>query len=128
MQAYLQALDKKKPVIWTGDLNVAHEEIDIARPDTNHKSAGFTDEERGDFGKLLNEGDFVDVWRHHNPSVQDFTYYGYRFNCKAKNIGWRLDYFVASRRLVRTAKTNVVDYFIFLHWLDVVFFTDSYYI
>ncbi|KAI6229000.1 DNA-(apurinic or apyrimidinic site) lyase [Aphelenchoides fujianensis] len=94
----LVELDAEKPVIYCGDLNVAHEEIDIHKPETNHRSAGFTDEERQKMTELLEAG-FVDVWRRMNPEKQAFTYWGYRFNSRASNKGWRLDYFVISERI-----------------------------
>lgn len=94
--AYLKNLEQTKPVVWCGDLNVAHHDIDIANPKTNQKTAGFTKEERRDFGQLLESG-FVDTFRHQNPDLQQFTYWSNRFNCRAKNLGWRLDYFVVSK-------------------------------
>jgi exodeoxyribonuclease-3 len=75
---------------------VAHQDIDIANPKSNKKSAGFTKEERRDFGQVLDSG-FVDTFRHQNPDVKQFTWWSARFNCRAKNIGWRLDYFVVSK-------------------------------
>ncbi|RLN76005.1 hypothetical protein BBJ28_00022717 [Nothophytophthora sp. Chile5] len=96
----LQAMEKSKPVIWCGDLNVAHQEIDIHNPKGNrNKSAGFTDAERESFGGILDSG-FVDTFRHLHPETQEFSYFGYRNNMRAKNKGWRLDYFVVSKALV----------------------------
>lgn len=92
---YLKSLSKSKPVIVCGDFNVAHEEIDLARPADNHASAGFTDEERESFGKLLDAG-FTDVWREHNPQKQQYTWWSYRSAARARNIGWRIDYFLCS--------------------------------
>jgi len=94
-------LDKKKPVILVGDMNVAHNEIDLRNPETNrNKTAGFTDQEREDFTKLLKAGPFVDVYRRLNPEEEHaYTYYSYRFNAKQKGIGWRLDYFIVSERI-----------------------------
>jgi len=94
--SYLKKLEQTKPVVWCGDLNVAHQDIDIANPKSNKKSAGFTKEERRDFGQVLDSG-FVDTFRHQNPDVKQFTWWSARFNCRAKNIGWRLDYFVVSK-------------------------------
>ncbi|MBO7522057.1 MAG: exodeoxyribonuclease III [Opitutales bacterium] len=88
-----------------GDMNVAHCEIDIARPDTNHFSAGFTDEERGDFTMLLNEASLSDVWRERNPALADkYTWWSYRFGARQKNIGWRIDYFLVRNSLSKKVK------------------------
>jgi exodeoxyribonuclease III len=96
---HLIALDAIKPVIACGDFNVAHEEIDIARPESNHRSAGFTDEERASFGKLLNSG-FVDTFRHFFPNKRDaYTWWSFRAGARQRNVGWRIDYFIASDRL-----------------------------
>nr|CAD2151107.1 unnamed protein product [Meloidogyne enterolobii] len=94
-------LDKRKPVIIAGDMNVAHQEIDLRNPDSNrNKTAGFTDQEREAFTRLLDAG-FVDVWRSRNPDVAEiYTYWSYIGTRRAKNIGWRLDYFVISERLL----------------------------
>jgi len=86
---------------------VAHQDIDIANPKTNQKSAGFTPEERRDFGQVLNSG-FVDTFRQQNPDLQQFTYWSARFNCRAKNIGWRLDYFVVSESFVPSCGKSFV--------------------
>ncbi len=99
MREYLKALDRKKPVIWCGDLNVAHEEIDLKNPDANHNNAGFTDEERQKFTQLLHDG-FADTWRRQHPQEQTFSWWSYRFHAREKNIGWRIDYFVVSERLM----------------------------
>jgi len=101
MLAYLQSLELKKPIIWTGDLNVAHLDIDIHDPARNHRSAGFTDEERANFGKVLAAG-FIDVYRHLYPDQRHtgYTYWSWRFNAKSSNRGWRLDYFVISPKLL----------------------------
>jgi len=96
---YLKKLEQKKPIIWTGDLNVAHEEIDIFRPKGNNKTAGFTPEERKGFTHLLSQG-FIDTYRHQHPTKQTFSYWGYRGGLKAQNKGWRLDYFVVSQSLL----------------------------
>ena len=97
---YLLALDVRKPVIVCGDLNVAHEEIDLANPKTNRFNPGFTDEERGKFSDLLQAG-FVDTFRHFHPDETGiYSWWSYRFRAREKNIGWRIDYFLASQRLV----------------------------
>ena len=96
---YIKSLDAKKPVIFCGDLNVAHKEIDLKNPKTNHKNAGFTDEERACFSKVLENG-FVDTFRYFYPEMKDiYSWWSYMFQARAKNAGWRIDYFVASERL-----------------------------
>lgn len=96
---YIKSLDVKKPVIFCGDLNVAHKEIDLKNPKTNHKNAGFTDEERGCFSKVLENG-FVDTFRYFYPDMKDiYSWWSYMFQARAKNAGWRIDYFVTSERL-----------------------------
>lgn len=97
---YLISLEVKKPVIVCGDLNVAHNEIDLANPSTNRKSAGFTDEERGKFSELVKAG-FVDTYRHLYPDTTDvYTWWSNFSNSRARNVGWRIDYFVISSALV----------------------------
>ena len=98
-RAYLSELDRKKPVILCGDLNVAHEEIDLARPQPNRKHAGFTDEEREGFRKLLAVG-FVDSFRRFHPEKDQYSWWSYRAGARRKNIGWRIDYFLVSARLI----------------------------
>ena len=96
---YLLSLDAKKPVIVCGDMNVAHEEIDLKNPKTNRMNAGFTDQERQKFGELLEAG-FTDTFRHFYPDATDiYSWWSYRFRAREKNTGWRIDYFVTSRRL-----------------------------
>lgn len=98
-RAYLVELDQELPVILCGDLNVAHQEIDLKNPDTNHKSAGFSDEERAKFTSLLEAG-FVDSFRHFYPELEDqYTWWSYRTRARARNAGWRIDYFVVSSRI-----------------------------
>lgn len=98
-RAYLVALDAKKPVIICGDLNVAHKEIDLKNPKTNRRNPGFTDEERGKFTALLEAG-FVDTFRHFYPDAEGmYSWWSYRAGARPKNVGWRIDYFVASERL-----------------------------
>lgn len=97
--AYLKALDEQKPVILCGDLNVAHQPIDLKNPSSNRHNAGFTDEERNAFTRLLDNG-FTDSFRHLNPDVTGaYTWWSYMFSARAKNAGWRIDYFVVSNRL-----------------------------
>ena len=94
--AYLKGLEEKKPVIFCGDLNVAHKEIDLKNPKTNRKNAGFTDEERGKFTDLLAAG-FTDTFRYLYPDVEGiYSWWSYRFSARAKNAGWRIDYFCVS--------------------------------
>lgn len=98
-RAYVAALDQKKPVIICGDLNVAHEEIDLKNPKTNKRNAGFTDEERGKFTELLQAG-FVDTFRHFYPTLEGaYSWWSYRFSARKNNAGWRIDYYVVSERL-----------------------------
>ena len=97
-RAYLMELDKKKPVIVCGDLNVAHEEIDLKNPKTNRNSAGFTDEERQKMTDLLNSG-FTDTFRLLHPDEVTYSWWSYRFRSREKNAGWRIDYFLVSKRL-----------------------------
>ena len=98
-QDYLQQLDSKKPVIVCGDLNVAHEEIDIKNPKTNRHNAGFTDEERAKFTQWLSRG-FKDTFRTLYPEQVTYSWWSYRFQARQKNAGWRIDYFVVSDRLM----------------------------
>ncbi|MBQ8279159.1 MAG: exodeoxyribonuclease III [Roseburia sp.] len=94
--AYLKGLDTKKPVILCGDLNVAHKEIDLKNPKTNHQNAGFTDEERGKMTQLLSAG-FTDTFRHFYPDAEQiYSWWSYRFHAREKNSGWRIDYFITS--------------------------------
>lgn len=94
---YILGLDAVKPVVICGDLNVAHNDIDLRNPKTNHNNPGFTDHERNAFGRLLGAG-FVDTFRHLHPDEQKFSWWSYRYNARAKNIGWRIDYFLVSER------------------------------
>lgn len=96
---YIKKLDKKKPVIYCGDLNVAHEEIDLKNPKTNHENAGFSDEERGKFSDVLNAG-FVDSFRFFYPDTEGaYSWWSYRMKARERNAGWRIDYFVVSDRI-----------------------------
>ena len=110
--AYLKKLEKNKPVVFCGDLNVAHKEIDLKNPKTNRKNAGFTDEERGKFNDLLAAG-FVDTFRYFYPDLEGiYSWWSYRFSARAKNAGWRIDYFCVSEslkdRLVSASIHNTV--------------------
>ena len=103
--SYLKGLEQKKPVVFCGDLNVAHQEIDLKNPKTNRKNAGFTDEERQKFTELLQEG-FVDTFRYFYPELEGiYSWWSYRFRAREKNAGWRIDYFCASEIL----KDKLVD-------------------
>ena len=98
-RAYLQQLDEKKPVIMCGDLNVAHQEIDLKNPKTNRHNAGFTDEEREKFTTFLDAG-FTDTFRYFYPDVEGrYSWWSYRFKAREKNAGWRIDYFITSPQL-----------------------------
>lgn len=97
--SYLKNLEAKKPVVFCGDLNVAHKEIDLKNPKTNHKNAGFTDEERAKF-TVLTEAGFVDTFRYFYPDQEGaYTWWSYQFHARAKNAGWRIDYFLVSQCL-----------------------------
>ncbi|MEY8283586.1 exodeoxyribonuclease III [Lachnospiraceae bacterium 50-23] len=97
--AYLKKLEAKKPVIFCGDLNVAHREIDLKNPKTNRKNAGFTDEEREKFSQLLDAG-FIDTFRYFYPDLEGvYSWWSYRFSARTKNAGWRIDYFCVSQSL-----------------------------
>ncbi|MEE1114987.1 MAG: exodeoxyribonuclease III, partial [Eubacterium sp.] len=97
-RAYLKELEQTAPVIVCGDMNVAHEEIDIKNPKTNRRNAGFTDEERGKFTELLADG-FIDTYRTLYPEKVEYSWWSYRFKAREKNAGWRIDYFVVSEAL-----------------------------
>ncbi len=105
---YLSDLDKKKPVILCGDLNVAHEEIDIKNPKTNLRNAGFTIEERTKFSELLNSG-FIDSFRYLYPLKVLYSWWSYRFHAREKNAGWRIDYFVLSNSLKDRIEDSIID-------------------
>ena len=99
-RAYVAGLDARKPVLICGDMNVAHEEIDLKNPKTNRRNAGFTDEERGKFSTLLDAG-FADTWRRLNPGLGEvYSWWSYRFRSREKNAGWRIDYWLVSERLM----------------------------
>lgn len=103
--SYLKGLEEKKPIVFCGDLNVAHKEIDLKNPKTNRKNAGFTDEERGEFSTLLGQG-FIDTYRYFYPDQEGiYSWWSYRFQARKKNAGWRIDYFCVSESL----KEKLVD-------------------
>lgn len=103
--SYLKGLEEKKPIVFCGDLNVAHKEIDLKNPKTNRKNAGFTDEERGKFSTLLGQG-FIDTYRYFYPDQEGiYSWWSYRFQARKKNAGWRIDYFCVSKSL----KEKLVD-------------------
>lgn len=105
---YLKGLEQKKPVIFAGDLNVAHKEIDLKNPKTNRRNAGFTDEERNAFGRLLENG-FIDTFRYFYPDKTDiYSWWSYRFRAREKNAGWRIDYFIVSECLKERLKDAAI--------------------
>lgn len=108
MRAYLSELDKKKPVIYCGDLNVAHNEIDLKNPKTNVGNPGFSNEERGKFTELLAAG-FSDTFRTLYPDTENaYSWWSYRFHAREKNAGWRIDYFVVSNRLMERVEDSAI--------------------
>ena len=105
---YIIKLDTKKPIILCGDLNVAHNEIDLKNDKTNHNNAGFTDEERDKFSALLKSG-FSDTFRHLYPDAEDkYTWWSYMFNSRSNNSGWRIDYFVVSKELLNKVQDSII--------------------
>jgi exodeoxyribonuclease-3 len=107
LRAYLTKLDKIKPIIVCGDLNVAHNEIDIKNPQSNQRNAGFTIEERTKFQALLDAG-FTDTFRYQYPDLIKYTWWSYRFNARRNNVGWRIDYFLISNRLQKELKESFI--------------------
>ena len=107
LRKHLMKLDKIKPVIYTGDLNVAHEEIDLKNPDSNHESAGFSDQEREKFTKLLASG-FKDTFRQLYPNKVKYSWWSYRMRARERNVGWRIDYFVVSDRYMKKVKDSLI--------------------
>ena len=107
LRAYIVELDKNKPVIYCGDLNVAHNEIDLKNPKTNHFSAGFSNEERGKFTDLLACG-FADTFRTLYPERIEYSWWSYMRKAREKNVGWRIDYFVVSERLLPRIKDSFI--------------------
>ena len=112
LRAHLMKLDKIKPVIYTGDLNVANEPIDLKNPDTNHFNAGFSDEERAKFKELLKAG-FVDTYRELYPLKVEYSWWSYRMRARERNIGWRIDYFVVSERLMEKVEDQIIMHEVF---------------
>ena len=107
LRGYIKELDSVKPVVYCGDLNVAHEEIDLKNPKTNHKSAGFSDEERGKFTELLSGG-FTDTFRKLYPDKVEYSWWSYMMKAREKNVGWRIDYFVVSDRLFSKVRDSYI--------------------
>ena len=108
-RAYLKNLEKTKPVVVCGDMNVAHEEIDLKNPAANHFSAGFSDEERGKMSELLASG-FIDTWRYQHPQEVKYSWWSYRMAARQRNVGWRIDYFLVSECLRdRIVSTEIHD-------------------
>ena len=107
LREYIVSLDKVKPVVYCGDLNVAHCEIDLKNPKTNHFSAGFSDEERTKFTELLSAG-FCDSFRTLYPEKVEYTWWSYMYGAREKNIGWRIDYFVVSERLMPSVSDSMI--------------------
>ena len=108
LRAYLLSLDAVKPVVYCGDLNVAHEEIDLKNPQSNHHNAGFSDEERGKMTELLAAG-FADTYRRLYPNVRDvYSWWSYRFHARDNNAGWRIDYFIVSQRLMERVENSEI--------------------
>ena len=108
-RAYLKQLEKTKPAVVCGDMNVAHEEIDLKNPSTNHFSAGFSDEERGKMSELLASG-FIDSWRFQHPQEVKYSWWSYRMAARQRNVGWRIDYFLVSESLRdRILSTEIYD-------------------
>jgi len=99
LRDYLCRLDAVKPVVYCGDLNVAHNEIDLKNPKSNRGNPGFSDQERGKFGELLDAG-FADTYRRLHPDLQGYSWWSYRAGARARNVGWRIDYFVVSERVM----------------------------
>lgn len=106
-RAYLKRLELKKPVLACGDFNVAHQEIDLARPKDNRKNPGFSDEERASFSQLLDAG-FVDTFRHFDPSPNQYSWWSYRAGARGKNIGWRIDYWLCSEVMKEHLKSACI--------------------
>jgi exodeoxyribonuclease-3 len=105
---YLNELQDKKPIIVCGDLNVANEDIDIHDPKNNKKSAGFTNEERDSFKKILNDVNLIDTYRYLHPNKVEYSYWSYRMNSRNKNKGWRIDYFLVSHKLIKHIKKSKI--------------------
>ena len=107
MKKYLLDLKSKKNVVYCGDLNVVHEEIDIKNPSTNHMSAGFTDEERDKMTKLLESG-FIDTYRYYNPDTVKYSWWSYMHQARSKDIGWRIDYFIVNKEFINNVTNTMI--------------------
>ena len=107
IKKYLLDLKSKKNVVYCGDLNVAHEEIDIKNPSTNHMSAGFTDEERDKMTKLLESG-FIDTYRYYNPDTVKYSWWSYMHQARSKDIGWRIDYFIVNKEFINNVTNTMI--------------------
>lgn len=107
IKKYLLDLKSKKNVVYCGDLNVAHEEIDIKNPSTNHMSAGFTDEERDKMTKLLEVG-FIDTYRYYNPDTVKYSWWSYMHQARSKDIGWRIDYFIVNKEFINNVTNTMI--------------------
>ena len=107
MRGYLTGLDRIKPVVFCGDLNVAHNEIDLKNPKTNRRNAGFTDEERGKYTELLDAG-FADSFRRLNPEAVEYSWWSYMGHAREKNVGWRIDYFTVSERFMERVESAAI--------------------
>lgn len=105
--AFLKHLESSKPVLVCGDFNVAHKEIDLANPKSNRQNPGFTDEERAGFDEFLENG-FIDTFRHFTPDPHHYTWWSYRAGARARNVGWRIDYWLASQALGSKLKTSTI--------------------
>jgi len=105
---YIIKLEKTKQTIVCGDLNVAHNEIDLKNPKTNHNTAGFTDDERKSFNSLLNDTDMIDTYRTLNPEGTDYSYWSYRFKSRERNTGWRIDYFLINKKYIKKIKKSLI--------------------
>jgi exodeoxyribonuclease III len=105
---YIKKLNKTKPTIVCGDLNVAHQEIDISNPKGNKKNSGFTKEERESFDKLLSEADLIDTYRYLNPEKVEYSFWTYMFNARKKNKGWRIDYFLVPEKIKKSVKYSLI--------------------
>ena len=103
----MKKLEKKKPVVVCGDLNVAHEEIDIKNAKANRGNAGFTDEERGKFSELLKSG-FIDIYRHFYPDKEEYSWWSYMGKARENNVGWRIDYFICSKSIIDKVENPVI--------------------
>lgn len=105
--AHIKKLEEKKPVIFCGDLNVAHKEMDLANPDMNRNNPGFSDQERARFDTIIRSG-FIDTFRQFNKEPDNYTWWTYRFKCRQRNVGWRIDYFLTSPKLLKNLKNAYI--------------------